>query len=503
MIDLLIQKMSGAEKRYHFLMSKAFKKNPEHLRLFKFIQKQKNWNDTMFADFERGYSGNEAALKKRYLKEMILDSLRGFHKKRTVGRIIMNHIQDAELFYHKLLFKECLKTLEKANTLAEKHERFGLHIEIIGWKRRLIGSTLEKYAISESDLDTEEAIIHKKNDMELKSRKMQATIFEYKKKYGFLDKKHHNELKNLLPETLSFNSESINSKRAEFYVLWANSLYHSMLAEHESSYKNTSLITLKFADVVDPEDHFYGMLEHLTSCIYTHRYHEVIRRILELEKSIESEHFADNIAINERFFYYKFNYLLIAYAALSQESKLKAHITHILRELAIKKDKLSEPMLFVLKGTMAEVYFIMGDYVESKNYCKEILNFTKHAVRKDIIDNFKVFYLFILLELNEFDLLQSEARSNIKYFKQNPSIYKIPLEISRLFLKHEEGKKGKTIELAGNLMSLFGEKFAFNDNQKYFDDLFLYLWAKSKLSGKSSFDEFTEWRAKEGTSLSL
>ncbi len=103
MLEYLIQKMSGSEKRHFVLKNESFKKNPEHVRLFKFLSRGNRKNDNSLKDFEKGYSGNIASLKKKYLKDSLLDSLRSYNRKSTAGIIIMNHIQDSEIFYRKLL----------------------------------------------------------------------------------------------------------------------------------------------------------------------------------------------------------------------------------------------------------------------------------------------------------------------------------------------------------------------------------------------------------------
>ena len=92
--------------------------------------------------------GNKTTLKRRYLKNALMESLRSDYRTSTIGIIIMNHIQDAEIFYKKLLYRDCVKSLSRAKKLAEKHERFGLHLEILNWERRLIGSTMELHSIS-------------------------------------------------------------------------------------------------------------------------------------------------------------------------------------------------------------------------------------------------------------------------------------------------------------------------------------------------------------------
>ena len=483
MIESLINKLSGAEKRYHVMMSSVFRSQANHLSIFKSLESD-------ISPLEKNsLSGRKGAIKRRYLKDALLDNLRTFHRKRSIGRIIMNLMQDAELYYEKLLFKECLKTLKKAKKLASRHERFGLHLEIIGWERRLLGSTLEKHNISETEIDEEERVILLKNGIDKRCRKMQARVFEFKKKYGFLDKTRNNQLKGLVPDIVNFNKEKINSNRALFYYNWTMALYHSMMAEHEKSYYYSRSIDDRFLDVVDPEDLVYGMLEHLTSCIYTHRYKEVLNGISLMERLLALKNFNDIMAIEQRMFYYRANYLLISLAALGRTKELKSHLNDLEEELKNNRERIPNPMMYVLRSTIGQIYFILGKFETAKHFCRETLAYPKNAVRQDVMDNFRILYPCVLLELDEIELLESELNSNIKYFHKQQKNYPFEIKITRSFLKMLGGKKTDRFSLYKEIQSAFEKKFSLNTGTIYFDDLIIYQWSRHRLNGISQFSE--------------
>jgi len=486
----LVERMTSVERRYFKVFTQAFKKNSDHVRLFDFISNQKSKNENLLEKFEIGFNGNKAALKRRYLKTQILTSLRNYYKDQTPGLIIMNLLQDVEILYHKKLFIQCEKTLKRAKKVAIKHERFGLYLEILNWERRLISSTLENYTLNEKDIALEEKKTHEKYNNVVWAKQLHSTVFEFKKEHGFLITKGSDSLRELIP-IKEFNSlNMLVSERASFYYYWASSIYYWILSDFEKSYQFTSKLTLEYKNVIDPEDFFYGILEHLTACICTHRYEELLNNINIIEELVENEAFGDYSAVKDRFFYYKANYSSIAYTVLGKRIELINTLNIITDRINEKDNPLVPQIEQVLKSTIGHAWFALGNFTRAKKLYWEILNTPKSQIRNDVYDNAKLYYPFILFEMEEYELMEYEAKSSHIHFLQNEERYSYVLIILRelLKLKSYDSKKEKK-EFAKVVLEQIEKKLVDKETPSHFEDFLLKFWAKSIINNSSCLSE--------------
>src|SRR5690606_18380195 len=74
---------------------------------------------------------------KRRLYANILKCLRSLHDDMSVDVIIQNHLSEVEILYNHSLSEQSLPVLLKAYDLANKHEKFGLLLQVLDWERKL------------------------------------------------------------------------------------------------------------------------------------------------------------------------------------------------------------------------------------------------------------------------------------------------------------------------------------------------------------------------------
>ena len=265
-----------------------------------------------------------------------------------------------------------------------------------------------------------------------------------------------------------------------------------MLGDYEGGYEITRKINLDFIHVIDPEDLFYAMLEHLTSCLYTNRFPEVLSRIEELEQIKSKPFFSGNLAIDERFFYFKTNYSLISYISIGDTEKSELLIHRILQDVMSKKSALSEQMSLVLQSTLAESYFILGDARKSKVLLNNIRNQAKGKIRKDVIRTTRFLYLFLLLELNQVDLLESELNSSKNYFSKEKEVYNYELSVIAEIQRFIMGQITFEI-LAEKISNVTEDSMRSGLLSAVFDDIIYLIWSRSIINGHSTMSEFKLW----------
>ena len=126
----LIKALTPREKRYFKIHAKTHvigKYKNSYEKLFDAIN---YWPDDMPYDekvFKRKHKGKtfikNLSVEKNYLHELILETMRSFHDKKTIDRQINDLLLDEDFFRKKRLNEQRQKAIDKAKKLAQLHER--------------------------------------------------------------------------------------------------------------------------------------------------------------------------------------------------------------------------------------------------------------------------------------------------------------------------------------------------------------------------------------------
>jgi len=126
----LIHAMSKAEKRHFKIYVARNSRNggSNYLRLFDAIDKQKKYNEEKL---EEAKYGKRLAATKLFLYELILKSLRQSRGSKLVKTRLADMLTEAEVLFHKSLYKQSKKILLKAKKLATKYEAWDVLYKIV------------------------------------------------------------------------------------------------------------------------------------------------------------------------------------------------------------------------------------------------------------------------------------------------------------------------------------------------------------------------------------
>ncbi|MEO8762241.1 MAG: hypothetical protein ABI388_11905 [Bacteroidia bacterium] len=133
----LIQSLTKSEKRYFSLFAKrhVIAGENKYIKLFNCIEKQKTYNEIKIKQilkYKETYTN--LAVEKGYLKELILKSLKHFHEKNFIDSILYDKLIQIEILYEKGLFEMGYELIDKSILLAQKHEKFLIHTQLLIWK---------------------------------------------------------------------------------------------------------------------------------------------------------------------------------------------------------------------------------------------------------------------------------------------------------------------------------------------------------------------------------
>ncbi|MEK6616585.1 MAG: hypothetical protein AABZ32_10825, partial [Bacteroidota bacterium] len=152
----LIKSLNGQEKRYFkiFASRHTIGDKNNYLKLFDAMEKQVEYDEAEIKEkFKKEKFIRYFFVVKSYLYEMILKSQDAYHSGDTIASQLNRMVHYIEILYDKALYEQCTKMIEKAETLALKHESFLTLLEIIIWKFRITRTaTFQKTFENELDI---------------------------------------------------------------------------------------------------------------------------------------------------------------------------------------------------------------------------------------------------------------------------------------------------------------------------------------------------------------
>ncbi len=479
-LEKLIKSLTRGELKT-FSLSVKNEKSPEYYNLFKKIkQSYDKKKSVVFKNAQR----------KKYLYDSILESLN--KKTKSIDANILKKLLNTETLYKRQLIKEAWKEINKAQKLAKKHERFGLLIQILEWKKN-IGFHIDTFTRNDySELSIIEEQTINQQFMFLKMKNLYMEILSLKKEQGYFPKNYDkSKFTKFSPEI----PKEVISKRTIFYSRITKAIYFWMQKKHEEEYQLTKL-NIKEADVnVDYTEYLIGHLEHLTSCICNASFSELISTLNELKTKYSEGYFGENYNLKLKLFYYAATYEIMSYAFMGNEFLLRKKVEEVENEILFWKKNLSKEMYIIICTALKTGYFFLGDYKKSKFYINKILVKSNKTLRKDAFDEALLFNLIIVFDKkNDYNYQKSVLNSSLKYFKNSD----MSDSLENLFakaLQKDIFDKNIYRKVYNNLENEFIAYFhKLKDGRLYSESyLPLYIWLQSKIKNKDLLTVMKNW----------
>jgi hypothetical protein len=478
-IEKLIKSLKKGELKA--FTSKVKNKSPEYYTLFLELKKEKKYNNT---------TNIKNAQRRKYLYDSLLESLN--LNTDTIDAKILKKLLNTETLFKRQLTKEAWKEAQKAQKLAQKHERFGLLIQILEWKKN-IGFYL--YEFTRQDymelLSFEEQIIHLQSSY-LQAKNLYMEILGLKKEIGYLPL--HYDKKKISKFNLKIQPNK-ESKRTLFYLRMTKAIYYWMLKDHQNEYKLTKENIQEIDYTVDRTEYLMAYLEHLTSCICNAQFNELITVLNNLKEKYKQGIFGFNANLELKLFYYAANYELMSYAFMGNAEKLSETINKVEKGIEYWNKNLSIEMLVITYTALKMAYFFLGNVKKAKLYVNKILNESVKDIRKDAFDDAMLFSLLIVFENNDIYYQEQTVNKVLRYFKTNNMTdsfeYKFTAALKKNILK-------KNIFL--NVFKIIKNQlpkyfFQLNDGRYFSENLFpVYIWLLSKIHKKPIIKIVEDWQ---------
>jgi hypothetical protein len=261
----LIKTLSQTEKRYFKVRMKknSDKESYQFIELFNLIGSMEHYDENELKN-QLKKKGNDKHLpfRKTHLYELVLSSLRNYHKTKSSEIEVLNLLQDIKITFDRGLFLQSEKLLKKLKKKCSTYNLNQYLISAIYWEQKLIGNLKGKAFKGSSNYQTEKKIITKvfeaqqnllsylKKNMELWRLRIELIDF-----YRFEEAELKKPIEQFKKEVIAcINSDPPNKDHLEFTI--QSHTINSMIYYFEGNYNAYVKVQKKLILLLEKEQKF-------------------------------------------------------------------------------------------------------------------------------------------------------------------------------------------------------------------------------------------------------
>ena len=490
---ILVKSLSKSEKRQFKLYVGRLGVNSDakFLALFNLLDKLDDYKEETILT-----SGivkkQQLSNLKAHLYKQILISLRLNPVHQNIRSQIREQLDFATILYHKGLYKQSLKILDKAKTLAIENEEKNIAYEIVELEKiietqfitRSMSGRADELSIQAKQLSMQNVITSKLSNLSLQ-------LYGIMLKTGYV--RNDEEFK-MVTEYFNARLPNVNAEdlgfREKFWLYNANLWYSFLTQDFLSCYRYAS----KWVDLfyeneqmiyLNPVFYLKGnhyLLESLFFIKYKSQMWEILSR---MEKTLAGDKFPKNDNIQSLWFLYKYNHLLNVHFLEGSFDEGLYLVNEIIDGLKVHKDRIDAHHIMVFYYKIACLYFGTGDNRSCIKYLKKIIENRNLKMREDLMCFARVLSLVAHYEAGMDYHLEVQLKSTYKFLLKMNDLQEVQKEMIK-FLRNLGNIYPH--ELKKEFIKLH-KRLKLYENHPYEKRAFLYLdiisWLESKIYRKS------------------
>ena len=379
---VLIKSLSKSEKRQFKLYVGRLGVNDDSkfLMLFNILEKLPFYDESTI--LKKGVvKKQQLSNLKAHLYKQILISLRLNPSHQNIRIQIREQLDFATILYHKGLYKQSLKLLEKVKEIALNNGENNLAYEIVEFEKVIESQYITRSLSNRADeLSTQSKELSLKNVRTSKLSNLSLQLYSLMLKEGYVKDDVDSKKVKLYFEKRLPNYKLSELGFREKLFLYKAYLWHSLIMQDfVLSYKYSQ----KWVDLFEenPEMKKQNPVFYLKGVNYLLESLYLIKHKTKFNKVLENLNFDiqnENIALNENtktltFLYYSQNKLNL-YFLEGRFSKGIRYISKLLEEIKIFESKIDAHHIMVFYYKIACMYFGAGKNEECIFYLEKIIN---------------------------------------------------------------------------------------------------------------------------------
>ena len=399
------------------------------MKLFNAIAQQEKYDEqAICTTFKNENFIKHLAEGKKRLYQLIAKNLESFHY--STDTELKRFIHQAEIFYHKRLYKPCANILAKAKHIAYQQEKYLQLIEIIEWEQELEAAAhadLQKSKNDKKDIMKEKEVVLEKFVNEQKYKGIRYTLLKHhrlndiarsEQEVKAYQKIINNDLCSREDKALSFNA------KYDFYYI--HSVFSYATGDLTGNYRYQKKLTDLFNKhpeqcLEQPKKYISSLANYSYICYLVKKHGEcwtLIKKIREFPTR--------SIQIQILIFRTSYERELGLYLRTGEYHKGIQLIEAIEKGMQRYKDKIPNSYIVTFYFNMASIYFSMQDYSNSLVWLNKMINNAalKNS-RADLHCFAHIINLIVHFELGNLDLLEYIVKSTYRFLYKRNRLYKL------------------------------------------------------------------------------
>ena len=489
---VLIKSLSKSEKRQFklYVGRLGVNEDSKFLLLFNILEKLPKYDETII--LKNGVvKKQQLSNLKAHLYKQILISLR-LNPSHQNSRIqIREQLDFATILYHKGLYKQSLKILDKAKSVAIANEEKNIAYEIIELEKviesqyitRSISNRADELTIQAKDISMQNVLASKLSNLSLQ-------LYGLFLKTGYV--KNDKENKRI---TTYFNARlpkyDINKLgfREKLWLYKAYLWYSFLTQDFLSCYKYASKwVDLFYANQsmieLNPVFFLRGNQYLLETLFYINHHDKFKETLFNLEEITKEEWFPKDDNIEGLTFMYIYNNKFNLHFMEGSFQEGLPLVDEVLENLKKYQNRIDEHHVMVFYYKIASLYFGADNHKKCIEFLNKIISNKSLEMREDLLCFSRILSLVAHYEAGLDYNLDVQIKSTFKFLIKMEDLYEVQKEMIK-FLKglgdiYPHELKGEFIKLHNKLKQY--------EDHPYERRAFLYLdiisWLESKINNK-------------------
>ena len=488
----LVKSLTKSEKRQFKLYVGRLGVNSDSkfLKLFNLLDKAKGYNEASILKTDI-VNKQQLANVKAHLYKQILISLRLNPSHQNVRLQIREQLDFASILYHKGLYKQSLKILDKAKELAIINEEKNSAFEIVELEKiieaqyitRSISTRADELAIQAKSLSTQNVIASKLSNLSLQ---LYSTIL----KTGYVKNEKESELvtKYFNDRLPKFNLNNVGFREKLWYYkayLWYSFLMQDFLNCYKYASKwvnlfhqNPSMINL------NPVFYLKGNNYLLESIFFIRNKPKFVKKLEHFKATVNSIKFNKDENVSTLVFLYTNFHSINQYFIDGSFDEGLELIPQIEKELIEYKDRIDPHHKMIFYYKFASLHFGAGNNKACIKYLDKIISNKSLSMREDLLCFSRVLNLVAHYEAGLDYHLETLLRSTYKFLIKMNDLHEVQKEMIKFIRGLQDIYPHDLKKAFKNLV----ETLKTYEDHPFERRAFLYLdiisWLESKIENK-------------------
>lgn len=489
---VLVKSLSKSEKRQFKLYVGRLGVNTDSkfLALFNLLDKLQKYNEANILNSGIVKKAQLSNLK-AHLYKQILISLRLNPSHQNIRIQIREQLDFATILYHKGLYKQSLKILDKAKNVAIEHEEKNIAYEIVELEKiiesqyitRSITGRADELTIQAKELSMQNVVASKLSNLSLQlyGILLKSGYVKNDEEYKVVTKYFNDRLPDYKLNDLGFREKLWLYKS----YLWYSFLTQDFLKSYKYANKWVELFYENEAMIKLNPVFFLKGNNYLLESLFYLRHHKKFKTTLErLEIILNSDSFPkdDNIAVLSFLYLYN-NKLNLHFIEGTFEEGIPL-VDVVLKNIKEFRDRIDEHHIMLFYYKIASLYFGAGDNKKCIEYLEKIIGNRTLQMREDLMCFARILSLIAHYESGMDYHLDVQLKSTYKFLIKMNDLH----GVQRHMIDFLKGLGDIYPHQIKNEFVKLYEKLKMYEDDPYERRSFLYLdflsWLESKIQNK-------------------